>query len=341
MNALAGQAVVYPPAGASGQHATVIVYNHDGQNSLFVQAGSPVTYAYAAAAAPSFSIYPPSLPAGTEALVTITGNNTSFAQGQTVVGFGSSDVYVRNIIVQNSTQILADVSIPASAVNTSLEASVIAGFQIATLPNAFQITAPTPLLPAVIPTLQNATAGQTGAYPGALVSFSGSNFQVGNSVPAVTINGNPVAIVASTANSVTLQLPTSLTTGAAILNVNNGAATSFPVAVSITPLPATITSIVSAGGSTISSSNPATGNNEIDLFLSGFADQATVVLPAQVSINVGGVNHPTIAVDAVGGGLFEVRFVLSMLVPTGAQTPITVYLNGNSSYTATLATANN
>jgi hypothetical protein len=136
-------------------------------------------------------------------------------------------------------------------------------------------------------------------------------------------------------------LPTSLATGAAILNVNNGAATSYPVAVNITSLPAAITSIVSASANAISTSNPASGDNEIDLFLSGFADQATVILPAQVNINVGGINHPAIAVDAVGGGLFEVRFVLSKLVPTGSQTPITVYLNGNSSYTATLATSNN
>jgi uncharacterized protein (TIGR03437 family) len=341
INAQTGQAVVLAPPGASGQQATVIVYNHDGQNSLFVQQNSPVTYPYPASPTPAFTISPSTLPAGSEALVTITGTNTNFVQGQTVVGFGSSDVYVRSAIVQPNTQtILVDVSIPASAVNTSLETSVIAGFQIATLPNAFQITPPTPLLPAVIPSLQNVTAGQTGSYPGALVSFTGSNLQVGNTVPAVTINGSPVTILAATANSVTLQLPTSLATGAAILNVNNGTATSYPVAVSITPLPATITSIVSGGGSVIGSSNPASGDNEVDLFLSGFGDPTAVILPQQVSINVGGVNHPAVAVDSVGGGLFEVRFVLSKLVPTGSQTPITVYLNGNSSYTSTIATAN-
>lgn len=341
MNPQAGRAVVVPPPGASGQQASVIVYNHDGQNSLFVQGNSPATYPYPAAAAPSFTINPPTLPAGSEALVTITGNNTSFAQGQTVVGFGSSDVYVRSIIVQSPTQILADVSIPASAVNTSLEASVIAGFQIAALPNAFQITPPSPLLPAVIPSLQNVTAGQTGAYPGALVSFTGSNLQVGNTVPAVTINGNAVSILAATANSVTLQLPTNLATGAAILNVNNGTASSFPVAVNITPLPATITSIQSASGGTIGNGSPASGDNEVDLFLSGFADPSALILPQQVTINVGGINHPAIAVDSVGAGVFEVRFVLSKLVATGSQTPITVYLNGNSSYTAAMATSNN
>jgi uncharacterized protein (TIGR03437 family) len=337
-----GQPVVLPPPGASGQQSTVIVYNQDGQNSLFVQGASPVTYPYPATPTPSFTLNPASLPAGSEALVTITGINTSFVKGQTVVGFGSSDVYVRNIIVDPVAQtILADVSIPSSAVNTSLEASVIAGFQIAEQPNAFQITQPNPSVPAIIPTLQNVTSGQTGAYPGATVSFIGSNLEIGNSVPSVTINGNPVSIIAATANSVTLQLPSNLTAGAAILNVNNGTASGFPVAVSIAPLPATITAIQSASGSTFSPSNPASGGNEVDLFLSGFAAAGTVVNPSQVSINVGGVNHPAIAVDGVANGLFRVIFDLSNYVPTGSQTPITVYLDGNSSYSGTIATANN
>jgi hypothetical protein len=341
LNIQSGQAVVLPPPGASGQQATVIIYNHDGQNSLFVQGNSPVIYPYGGFAAPSFTLSPASLPAGSEALVTITGANTNFVQGQTVVGFGSSDVYVRSIAVQSPTQILADVSIPASAVNTSLEASVIAGFQIAFQPNAFQITPPIPLLPNVIPTLRNVTIGQTGAYPGALVSFSGSNLQFGNAVPAVTMNGSPVNVLAATMNSITIQLPANLSVGAAILTVNNGAASSFPVAISIDPFPPTITAIQSASGTLFSSSYAASGGNEVDVFLTGVTPSSAVVLPSQVTINVGGINHPAVAVDAVGGGVYEVRFVISTLVATGAQTPITIYFNNRSSYTATLPTYNN
>jgi uncharacterized protein (TIGR03437 family) len=341
LNYQAGQAVVIPPPGASGQQSTVVVYNHDGQNSLFVQNTSPVTFPYAPAPAPSFSLSPSSLPAGSEALVAITGTNTSFIQGQTIVGFGTSDVYVRNIIVQSPTQILADVSIPAGAVNTSLEASVIAGFQIAVQPNAFQVIPPVPSIPAVIPALQNVTAGQTGAYAGALVSFAGQNLQAGNAPPSVTINGNPVPVVSATSNSVTLQLPSSLSAGAAILAVNNGAASSYPVAVNIAPLPSVITSLQTGGSAPITGSNPVSGGNVVNVYLTGFADQSAVIFPSQVTINVGGVNQPAVEVDPAGNGLFVVRFVLSNLVPTGSQTPITVYLNGNSSYTSTIATVNN
>jgi uncharacterized protein (TIGR03437 family) len=174
------------------------------------------------------------------------------------------------------------------------------------------------------------------------VSFSGSNLEVSGSVPSVTINGNPVPIISATANSVTIQLPSNLTAGAAaILNVNNGAANGFPVAVNIASAPASITSIQSASGSSFSSANPASGGNEVDVYLTGFAPAGSIILPSQVTVNVGGINQPAVAVDGAGNGLYEVRFVLSNLVPTNALSPITVYLNGNSSYTATLATANN
>ncbi len=341
MNPQSGQAVVIPPPGASGQQSTVVAYNHDGQNSLFLQANSTVTYAYPAAPAPAITLTPNSLPAGSQALVTITGTNTSFTSGQTIVGFGSSDVYVSNVIVQSPTQILADVSIPTGAVNTALEASVIAGFQISAQPNAFQITAPTAPIPAIIPALQNATPGQTGAYPGAIVTFNGSNLQSSTGTPLVTINGNPVQILSASANSVTIQLPATLQAGAAILGVNNGAASSFPVAVSIAPFPALIASIQTAGGSAITAGTPVSGGNVVNVFLSGFASQTAVIAPNEVTINVGGINHPAVAVDPAGSGLWVVRFVLSNLVPTNSQSPITVYLDGNSSYSSTIATANN
>ena len=41
-----GAITVIPPAGASGQKATVTVFTADNQNSMLVQSANPVTYAY-------------------------------------------------------------------------------------------------------------------------------------------------------------------------------------------------------------------------------------------------------------------------------------------------------
>jgi hypothetical protein len=340
LNDQTGQAVVIPPPGANLQRATITVYNHDGQNSLFLQSAAPAVFSYGASAPPSFTLSPTSLPAGSEAVVTINGVNTLFTAGQTVAGFGSSDVYVRNIIILSPTQLLADVSIPANAVNTSLEASVISGFQIASQQNAFQIIPAVPNSPSVIPQLSNVTSGQTGAYPGALVSFSGVNLEANGVQPEITLNGTAATVVSATSTSVVLQLPASLTTGAAILALNNGTASSFPVAVSIDPLPPAISAVLSPNNSAFDGLHPASGGNVVNVILNNFADPSTVIFPSEVTINVGGINHPAVAVEPAGGA-WAVRFVLSNLVPTGSATPITVYLNGRSSYSATVATANN
>jgi uncharacterized protein (TIGR03437 family) len=338
---IGGNAVVIAPPGASGQKSTVAVYNHDGQNSLFLQANAPVTYTYAASGTPSVLLSPSNLPAGSEALVTITGVNTQFTPGQTVVGFGSSDVFVRSVIVQSPTQVLANVSIPAGAVNTALEASVISGFQLASQQQAFQVTPAVPNQPSVIPVLQNITTGQTGAYPGAIVTVAGLNLSSNSGGSTITLNGTVATVLSATQNQVTLQIPANLPVGAAILTLNNGTSNCPPVAVTIDPLPPTITSIQNAAAVAFSASLPASGRQVVNVYLSGFADQSAIIFPSQVTINVGGVNHPAVQVDPAGNGLFLVSFVLSDLVPTGAQTPITVYLNNRSSYVAVLPTFNN
>jgi uncharacterized protein (TIGR03437 family) len=193
----------------------------------------------------------------------------------------------------------------------------------------------------VIPQLSNVTSGQTGAYPGALVSFSGVNLEANGVQPEITLNGTAATVVSATSTSVVLQLPASLTTGAAILALNNGTASSFPVAVSIDPLPPAISAVLSPNNSAFDSLHPASGGNVVNVILNNFADPSTVIFPSEVTINVGGINHSAVAVEPASGGAWAVRFVLSNLVPTGSATPITVYLNGRSSYSATVATANN
>ena len=102
-----------PPAGASGQNATVTVFTADNQNSMLVQSANPVTYAYAAANAPQITaVNPSSLPAGfnfdgTSAMVDVMASHTNFVQGQVTVGFGTSDIAVRRVWVLSPTHLVA------------------------------------------------------------------------------------------------------------------------------------------------------------------------------------------------------------------------------------------
>jgi hypothetical protein len=54
--------------------------------------------------------------AGTDTMVEIRGFNTKFSEGETVVGFGSSDITVRKTWVMDPGRILLNISVgPAAA----------------------------------------------------------------------------------------------------------------------------------------------------------------------------------------------------------------------------------
>ncbi len=335
-----GNALVIPPPGASGQRATVSVFNHDGQNSLFLQSGSPQTYSYAVSDAPSFTVTPNALPVGSEAAITITGTNTRFTSGQTIVGFGTSDIIVRQVFVLSPTQILVNVSIPQQATQGSSEVSTIAGFQTASLANGFTIQPASKQTPSAIPKLTNAVAGQTGAYPGALVTISGDSLTSGAAAPSVTINGQTAAVLKASSSQLTMQLPATLTTGVALLRVNNGTDNSPAVAISIDAPASLVTGVANGPQGIRNSDNPARGGDLVRLTMSGFADPSAVIFPNQVSVVVGGISHPAVEVLPDQTGLFSVSFVLSNLVPDNAADPLIVYLDGRSSLAATIAVFN-
>ena len=336
----AGKAIVIAPPGASGQRATVSVFNHDGQNSLFLQAGAPQVFSYGVSDAPSITVTPNALPAGSEAALTLTGTNTKFTAGQTIAGFGTSDIFVRQVFVLSPTQLLVNVSIPAKAAQGSTEVSTIAGFQTASLPGGFTILPVGSAVPSAIPQLTNAVPGQTGAYPGAVVTLNGSSLVSGSASPSVTINNVPATVLSAAADELTLQLPTTLSAGPALLKVNNGASNSLVVAVSIDSAPAVLRTALSTSNVVFDSINPLRSGDVVRFLMSGFADPAAVIFPNQVSVVVGGISHPAIEVVPADNGLYEVRFVLSNLVPGGLAVPATVYLDGRSSLMATLAVAN-
>ncbi|MDQ2899759.1 MAG: matrixin family metalloprotease [Acidobacteriota bacterium] len=238
MDAANGHAVVTPPPGASGQHSAVTVFNTDGQNSLFLQVNAPPSFTYDSTGSQSIVLNPPALPAGSEAVIDISGVNTRFVAGQVIVGFGSDDVFVRRVFVLSPTHLLVDVSIAPNAAQVATEASVISGFQVTSLPLGFQISAQNPGLPTAIPVLVNVSTGQSGAAPGAVVSLTGQNLLAGNGlIPSLTLNDQPVQVIFVSANQINFQIPAGFPTGPALLKINNGTNVSLPVAVSIDPAP--------------------------------------------------------------------------------------------------------
>jgi matrixin/IPT/TIG domain-containing protein len=142
-----GSLLVTPPPAPGGYIASVVALNADGQSSLFLQA--PPTYTYdagpsfgggAALTSASLTVTPVWIAASTDTTVNITGTNTNFLDGQTLVGFGSSDVVVKQITVADRTHLTAIVSssawVPTSRISVTTGLGIISaalGNQVITL----------------------------------------------------------------------------------------------------------------------------------------------------------------------------------------------------------------
>ena len=324
-----GHPVVALPPGLAGARSILTAYNPDGQNSMFLQAGSPATYTYDAGSAGTAlvaqSAGPASAPqntvqAGTVSMIEIDGTNGNFVDGLTAAGIGSSDVQVLRTWVVAPNRLYANVQAAPSAAVTAATLTVTTGFQVITLPAAIQILGPNGQTPALNPQLVNTAPGQTGIYPGAVVALSGSNL----SNPAITLGGQAVTVLSATPNQVTFQIPAALPTGPTILRFTSGAIVVAIVA-QVDPPPPGVLGVEGTDNVSISANRPARPGDLLNVLVASLGEAD----PAQVRVTVGGVDHTAQAV-ASQGAASQVRILLSPNVGAG-QVPLTVSVRGRSS----------
>lgn len=314
-----GGLVVYPPPGASNYQATVTALNSDGQSSLFLQAPSPVTYSYDPADAPAIMLSQNSLPAGSEAMLEITGVNTNFADGQTRVGFGSSDILVRRVWVMSPTRLRAEVFVAPNAANVSSQVSVVSGFQVISQPFAFQVAPFNPRLAIVNPTLVNPATGQAGALAGFPALLQVANLPVLAGPVGVLLNDSPVQVLSATPGLITFLVPAGYPSGPAVLKLQSGGLDlSYPVIVSVDAPPPVITAAL-VGGVPVDMTRPVRAGDFVTLVVSGLGDANESVAPNRVRVTVGNVDHPALFIMP-GPGSHQVLFALSPAMGAGQQT---------------------
>jgi uncharacterized protein (TIGR03437 family) len=322
-------ATAVPPPGASNQTATITVFNSDGQDSTFVDP-TPPTFTYPAWSDPQVTFSPGSLPAGARAEIDIQGVNTNFVSGMVTIGFGSSDVLVRGIWVLSPTHALVNVQVSPDTPQGALMATVISGFQIATQPAALQITAPDPNLPVADPALINAVWIPSGVFPGSISSVYGLN--LGGAGTTVTIGGQSAEILYASPTQVNFVVPPSLKPGATILKLNNGTANAYPVVVTLVAAPPVITAVQDSEGSAVGATNSPQPGDRLTLLVTGLVTAGATIDPTTVHVTVGGVSRMPAVVSQVGNtSTYQVQFTLDASVPTGAQVPVTITINGKTS----------
>jgi uncharacterized protein (TIGR03437 family) len=350
---------VLTPPGAGGRAAVITIYNPDGQSSVFVQPSAPATYTYPPATGPpSVAPTPRSAPAGRDVMIQIDGVDTNFAEGQTVVGFGTSDVVTRQVWVLSPTRLLAVASVSAHALPASTTVSVSSGLQVVTLPDGFQIDPPAASGSAPILGYQglvNSATSSPRVAPGSLASLFGANLTLNAPASAaaplpstlagttVTINDQPVPLLLVTPTQINLQLPFTLSAGPAILRVNNGAAVSAPMVVQIDALAPGLFRILNAAGAVVNTDNPARPGDTLVLFGTGLGPvipPATAGLAAPlanasstVRVHLNGTElTPFFAGLAPGTtGLYQVNVQLPPNLPPVAAVGVYVTVDGQTS----------
>ena len=336
-----GVLTVIPPQGAAGHRAVVTAVDSDGQDSLFLDGANPPSYTYEASPAPIVAMWPAALPAGSESMVEITGVNTNFTDGRTVVGFGSSDVVVRRVWALSPNRLLANVHVASAARARVLPLSVVTGFQMASRELALDVQPPAGGVPVVNPVAVNPNTGQPSVHAGGLAVLSVAQMPAGIAAAAVsvTLDDFPAPVVAVENGLVTVSVPAGLEIGPAVLRLQANGLAAAPVVMAIDPAPPVIRSIEDLAGEPVSPARPALIGQTLWVTISGIDDPAVPVDPSRLVLTLGGVAHtPQTLLPSTGiPGAYDVRFVVSAEVQPGAAVPLTAAIGNRVSQPVMLA----
>jgi hypothetical protein len=307
-----------PPA--PGPYSSSIeALNPDGQTSgQAIVFGNPPQYQYNYANPAQIQISPsPTLLPGTDTVVQINGNNTNFLNGQPLVGFGSSDVVVKQIFVTGPGLLQVNVSVNPLAPPTATTVTVTTGMQTATETLYMQILAANPNQISLHAPVINAVTGLAGVPAGGAAiinvtgipqNLTGWTLTIGNQlVNPVLLNGQ-----------LQVNIPNGLPVGPALVQLTSPSGAIIPpIVMKIDAPPPVISSVTSVSGSQISSSQPAHPGDILILNVIGLADGVTALTPANMFATVGGVPVPVIQVISP-----QVAIQLPQSVPTGTAVPL-------------------
>jgi uncharacterized protein (TIGR03437 family) len=173
----------------------------------------------------------------------------------------------------------------------------------------------------------NAVSGQSGVFPGALITVPGQNLANATFV----IGDQPAEVTQATASGVGLRVPANLTPGFALLRAtaNNEQAV---IGLTIEARPPVIASVTGSSNVAIDGSQPVRAGDLVRITVTGLADAGQTVAMSRLRVLIGGTEHPVIEVVPVGDSPASHRLnvILSSQVQSGSQ-PLTVAIDGRTS----------
>jgi len=331
--------VAAPPA--IGNHVAVLdALAGDGQTSMQTMGSLPLpTFTYASPNSPSLSITPAVVTAGIDTMIEVDGFNTNFAEGQTAIGFGSSDVTVRRTWIIGPGKALLNISVNSGATAGLVTLTADTGVQAVTLNAGLQILPGPPAGAASqqislrVPVLNLAT-GLPGVPIGGTLVVSATGLPATLSGWTLTVGGGKVDFTVDANSSLRAVVPGGTPLGPVVLRLisPNGDAIA-PILFNVDAQPPVIQAAYDQGQSGalvfVDALHPAAAGHVITLDAAHLYGSGPAVPPSSVHITVGGVDHVATALTPVLqfgliSDVVRVQFVLSSGLPAGAVQAMTV-----------------
>ena len=301
--------IAQPPA-LSGMQATVEAVNPDGQTSLQSLGATPAPIlTYPQANPPQIYQTPDTVIAGTDTLMVISGVDTHFAEGQTTIGFGSSDISVRGQWVVGPQMVILNLSVDPAAQPGTTYVTVATGLEIVTAPNLLNVAAATPNQVSLRVPIVNAVTGLRGVPAGGTALIATTGLPADLTGWTLTVGPQPAAFTADANGVLTVQVPTLLAVGEQPVQLIPPAGTALPaiprVILRLDPPPPLIlwgvnTPVPGEGPVLVTASNPAPLGGSVTLMVYNLSSAGRVLPSAgAVWMNLGGAIYPAATVTRV------------------------------------------
>jgi hypothetical protein len=301
--------ILQPPA-LSGMRATVEAVNPDGQTSLqSLGATPPPLLTYPQSDAPQIYQTPDTVMAGTDTLMVISGVNTHFADGQTTVGFGSSDISVRGQWVVNASMVILNLTVDPAAQPGTTYITVATGLEIVTAANLLNITAANPTQISLRVPVLNAVTGLAGVPAGGVALIATTGLPADLTGWTLTVGPLAAAFTADANGVLTVQVPTSLAVGqqpVQLIPPASSTVAAIPrVILQLDPPPPLIlwsvdTPVPNGDPVLVTASNPAPLGESVTVMVYGLSSPSGVLPGAgAVWMNIAGAVYPVTAVTRV------------------------------------------
>lgn len=286
LSAQDGQMTLALPPASPGYRSVLTAYNADGQSNLFLQGAATPVYSYDTADVTQLSASLNNLPAGVETVIELTGTN--FDSWAPSLSFGTSDISVRQIWQISPTRALAQVIISPFAQTGPVNQTLSQGLVVNTTPSGFQVL---PNSRPVYLALSQLPKGSI--YAGSIVNLPIVNAQPSTQLSSftVTIGDRPAQIVGFQNGQLTVQIPSGLTSGPALVQTAVDGVNALPAVIVLDVPPPIILGAQTVSGSAITAANPARPGDTIQLIVASLTDNGSIPDAARLHVASGAVEH--------------------------------------------------